>query len=172
MKATESEKLHQLNTILLTESPEFVRAPVYAFTETPDNALSVLLRCEALLRWNRVHCGTPSVFLIDNLGGSEPGYPGADEWTKRLLALGVPEKQIQLIPFREPLLHTLSEAFAMVRFAKERKWKQVVIVAPPFHLLRCFLSAVTAVQHEDTDLRVYCHAGVTQPWREHVVHSQ
>lgn len=167
--ATENEKLHQLNTMVLTDSPPSkTTLPVYLFTETPDNQESVLQRGAYLL-----HAGKAShLLLIDNQGGSEPGYPGATPWQKRLQELKVPDKKVVLIHYTEPVLHTLSESMTMVRFAKERRWEEIIIVFPPFHGARCFLSAVTAVHHIYPELRVYCQVGITQPWHEPALHSQ
>lgn len=142
--------------------------PVYLFTETPDNQESVLQRGTEFLRAGKAS----HLLLIDNQGGSEPGYPGAPPWQKRLRELGVPDDKVVLIPFTASVLHTLSEACAMVRFATERGWNRIIIVAPPFHLLRCFLSAITAVQLLNPELRVHCQVGITQPWGERAVHSQ
>lgn len=169
VNATATEKLHQLNTMVLTDSPPVGGTlPVYLFTETPDNQESVLLRGAEFVRAGKAS----RLLLIDNQGGSEPGYPGAPPWEKRLQELNVPAQKVTLIPFTEPVLHTLSEAKTMVRFVRERGLKKVVIIFPPFHGTRCFLSTITAVRHLNFDLRVYCQVGVTQPWNEHAVHSQ
>lgn len=169
MNTTENEKLHQLNTMVLTDSPPSKETlPVYLFTETPDNQESVLKRGAELF-----HAGKASyLLLIDNQGGSEPGYPGASPWQNRLLELKVPKETVTLIPFKEPLLHTISEAFTMAHLAKEKGWSKIIIIAPPFHLSRCFLSAITAVRFHNTGLRVYNQVGVAQPWYENAIHSQ
>lgn len=60
----------------------------------------------------------------------------------------------------------------MARFAREREWGQVIIIFPPFHGTRCFLSTITAVRHLNPELRVYAQVGLTQSWNEHAVHSQ
>lgn len=169
MNTTRNEKLHQLNTMVLTDPPvPNEMLPVYLFTETPDNQESVLKRSAELF-----HAGKAShLLLTDNQGGSEPGYPGAPPWQKRLQELKVPEKSVVLIPFTAPVLHTLSEAYAMVRFVKERGYRKVITSFPAFHGTRCFLSAVTAALNTYPELRIYCQVGVTQPWNEHAVHSQ
>lgn len=169
MDATEFEKLYQLNTMVITDRlPTGMVAPVYLFTETPDNQESVLQRGERLHHAGRASC----ILLIDNQGGSEPGYPGAPPWQKRLHDLRVPDVRIILIPFTDPVLHTLSEAMAMVRFAQKRGWQEIIISFPSFHGARCFLSTVTAVRHIYPELRVYCQVGITQPWNEPALHSQ
>ncbi len=154
--------------MLTDRLPPGTFASVYLFTETPDNQGSVLKRGARLF-----HAGKASrLLLIDNLGGSKPGYPGAPPWLEQLHELKIPRERIFLIPFKEPVLHTLSEAFAMVRFAKERGWMKIIIVFPSFHGARCFLSVVTGVLHLYPELRVYCQVGITQPWHEPAVHSQ
>ena len=103
---------------------------------------------------------------------SQPGYPGAASWRESLKKLGVRKKDITLVPFTEPLLHTLSEAFTIATFVKKRGATHLVITAPPFHALRCFLSMVTAVRTLGTNLKVYTQVGITQSWNEHAFHSQ
>lgn len=174
MDTNDHEKLLQLNTMVLTDRcKHLLQSPIYPFTETPGNQDSVLLRAKELLRWNRNNRSKMPILLTDNLGGSNPGYPGAPAWLSRLRELNVDANSIMLIPFTEPLLHTLSEAFTVVRFVREKGWEKVIIVAPPFHQLRCFLSMVTAVNHLDPQgLRVYNQVGLAQPWGEQVAHSQ
>lgn len=170
MDTTENEKLYQLNTVVLTEAPPVgEKLPVYLFTETPDNQESVLKRGAEFF-----HAGKAlNILLIDNLGGSNPGYPGAPPWQKRLRELKVLDEKVILIPFHEPVLHTLSEATVMVQFVRNKGWGAVTIVSPPFHGTRCFLSMVTAVNHlNPKGLCVYNQVGITQPWDEQVVHSQ
>ncbi|MEK7170213.1 MAG: hypothetical protein AAB767_02910 [Patescibacteria group bacterium] len=156
--------------MVLTDSAPVANGPlpVYLFTETPDNQESVLKRASILH-----HRGRAShVLLIDNLGGSRPGYPGCPPWEKRLGELRIPSQKIVTIPFTAPVLHTLSEACAMVEFAKKNGWNAVTIVFPPFHGSRCFLSAITAVRHLNPGMLVYCEVGTTEPWHGHAVHSQ
>ena len=168
-KITEDEKLHQLCIMSLADGPPVdAMLPAYLFTETPDNQESVLQRSAELF-----HEGKAShLLLIDNQGGSEPGYPGAPPWQKRLRELKVPKEKVFLIPFTAPVLHTLSEACAMARFVKEYGWNRVIVIAPPFHLPRCFLSTVTAGRHFNPGLRVYNQVGFTASWYGHAVHSQ
>ena len=146
--------------------------PIYPFTETPDNEAAVLLRSEELLRFNKRHGGTFPILLTDNQGGSEPGYPGAKSWIDGLRKLGVAEDDIELIPLKRPDFNTLTEAFNVVEFVMQKGLKDLVIIAPPFHALRCFLSVVTAIRHHNANLRVFMAVGITQPWNEHAVHSQ
>lgn len=174
-RVTKEEKLHKLSTMVLTDTARRapLNTPIYPFTETSYNQESVLRRSKILLQRSKRYGSNASILLIDNQGGSEPGYPGAPAWQRRLCELGVNKNDILLIPFTEPILHTLSEAFAVVQFAQRRGLREIVIVAPAFHLLRCFLSIVTAIRCLYAHgLRVFCQVGVTQPWSERVIHSQ
>lgn len=174
LDCTEFEKLHLLNTMVLTDTSYGSEIPIYPFTQTPDNTNSVLDRSIQLFEHNRRWNGTLPILLTDNLGGSEPGYPGAPTWQecldRRSLCIKI---NTMLVPFKDPNLNTLTEAINLGHFMQERGWDRLVIVAPPFHQLRCFLSMLTAITTLNPPyIKVYNQVGLTQPWNEHVVHSQ
>lgn len=60
---------------------------------------------------------------------------------------------------------------AMVRFAKEEGMQNVVIVAPQFHLMRAFMSAVVATAVYYPQLRIHPRLGELD-WNAPVRHSQ
>jgi hypothetical protein len=113
------------------------------------------------------------IVLIDDQHGENTGYPGAKAWKDYLYYSGnLAPSHIITVPCLE-LLHTFSEALALVRHAKECGWKSLIIVAPPFHQLRAFISVVSAIRKLGvTDLRVYNQVGTTLPWHEESRHSQ
>lgn len=170
---TEDEKLHLLNTMVLSDDSGMPGWPIYPFTETQDNEHSVLIKSVDMLQICQAHFSEHSILLTDNLGGSEPGYLGAERWRNKLYKLGVVESEVMLIPFTLPNLNTLTEAFNVVEFILKKGWKGLFTVAPPFHALRCFLSMITAINHfKPEGLRVYSCVGITQPWDKHITHSQ
>ena len=169
MAKTDYEEFQQFLVMTLADgSPEDVALPGYLYTETLDNQESVLQQGAKLFHTGKIS----HLLLIDNLGGSRPGYPGAQPWQKRLRELNIPDERVILIPFHEPVLHTLSESLAMAQFVQSRGWKKLMVIAPPFHLPRCFLSAVTAILYMHLSLRAYAVVGITQGWHKQAVHSQ
>ncbi len=113
------------------------------------------------------------ICIIDNLGPSRPGYPGALVWLEEFRKWNIHGDKIDLVPFNGPLLTTLTEAFAMVEYAQNKEWQELLIVAPEFHLVRCMLSIITATINRKANLRVFARVGTRLPlYEEGVVHSQ
>ena len=83
------------------------------------------------------------------------------------------EKKIFGVQFGSSTIHnTLTEAEALVEYAKNYEFKSIIVTAPPFHQLRSFMTTVGVAIREYPRLNVFSLPGVTQPWNEQVIHSQ
>jgi hypothetical protein len=166
LEITDAEKLHQLGTIVLSDSVG-VSGKLYLFSETVDHERSVIA---AAVRHVESH-SVSEVAVIDDTEDSTKGvYRGASVWEEEL-------GKRQVIPIRIPLgdchLQTLSEAFAVVKYALGAGWSDLTVSAPPFHQLRCFISMVTAIKHLNPGgLRVYNFPGAPLDWHQGCRHSQ
>lgn len=141
---------------------------VYLFSETKDNQESSLEKVIVL----RDAGGVSRITLCD--GDTNHGYPGFAAWKEYLVSRGVPEGEIMPVasPVTQTSANTLTEAQALVRAAKELGWSELVIIAPPFHQVRCFITMVSVLFDEYPELKVYNEVGVSLPWSEKVRHSQ
>lgn len=162
-----SQTVELVAKVLCDVKPPQPTHAAYLFAQTTDNQSSVLERGAALLKE-----GETELLLI---GGSEPrsGYPGFDAWRAELLRLGVPDEKIAGVDTGTfDSLNTLTEALAAVRYCKAAALPTLTVVAAPFHQLRTFMTAVTALSREYPELRVFSTPGKAQPWYEPVAHSQ
>lgn len=89
----------------------------------------------------------------------------AIELLTRILIMGVPLK-------RATSINTLIESQALIQFARELKLRTLVVVSPPFHQLRAFMTAVTVALKLYPELAIYSYAGAAMPWMAPVTHSQ
>lgn len=138
----------------------------YLFGQTVDNERSVLDAGAALVGDRRAR----TLWIPDS--GPRFGYPGIKAWLEQLAARGVARARVAGVPTDHvPHLHTLSEAQTVVRFAREQGIKSVAVVAAPFHQLRAFMTVVSVVLREDSELTVFSRAGSSLPWDEVVCHS-
>lgn len=165
---TETEKLRQLDTLVLTDPcPDSRVNAIYLLTQTADNQRSVFERGVEL----HLACRAPIVIIDDKAKKRNWGYPGATRWRRKLVSMGVPESSIITIACTESL-NTLTESLAFAKYAKSQGWNRVVIVAPPFHQSRAFFSVVTAAAHYKTRLHIYNQAGTVLCWNRVARHSQ
>ena len=139
----------------------------FVFGQTADNQASVLQKAEQLLAQNRVK---KIGFVQTQAMG---GYPGYDAWRGILSGKGVRAEQVEGVPVENPtLLHTLIEAQAMACHVREKGYRTVCVLATPFHQLRAFMTAVTAVMAQNVTVQLFSVPGVALPWQEQVAHSQ
>lgn len=167
--ATELELIELLMRTYADESSGFMLDAVYCYVQTTANTPSVVLKARKLFKQLGV-----SAVAIPTYGGL-PKY----EWYYNLirtmiLDTGIRDNCINPIPHPPEfkIAHTHTEAIGLIRYAKEKRWKQVYITALPSHLLRAFLETITAVVREYPELQVYSTAGVILPWTEPAEHSQ
>lgn len=162
------EKLLQLATLVLTDPITGIPlAPTYLFSHTADNQESVIETGVRLLSSSRAS----TLVIMDGHAETPEGYPGARAYSRLLEERGISRTSIKVIPFGG-YLNTLTEANAVVAYALKQKWDKLIIVSPPFHQLRAFISMVTAVRKHNTNLRVYNQIGAVLPWDETARHSQ
>lgn len=94
-------------------------------------------------------------------------------WKKTLENFGIPTTDILGFPLSTELPPcTDADAKGFVRFAKNRGWESAVVVVPPLHAVRAFVSTVTPVIREYPKLRVYSCPSETPLWTEKTLHSQ
>lgn len=179
MDTPDLQDFFKLTTMVLTDRlpKRFTRGdtlivPVYTFTQTDDNRPSVIDTAHSL------YSRTPSrfrLFILNDLDGTNKGYTGYRSWEAAAFKAGFPLSAICTVPLNEPL-NTLSEAVALVDYAVREGWLDLVIVAPPFHMVRAFMSVITAIENNPSeparDISVYCAVGSTLRWIEEVAHSQ
>jgi hypothetical protein len=153
--------------VLCDTRPAEVADGAFLFGQTPDNQESVFVAAAQLLDTNLVR----RILFVDTPPMS--GFPGFRAWQTALNGLGIGNLQIEGITGVESeILHTLIEAEAMVKFARDRNYRSLYVVAPPFHQPRAFMTAVTAALRYYPALKLYSQPGAPQPWEESVVHSQ
>ena len=153
--------------VLCDTRPPAVTDGAYLFGQTADNEESVFAAAGQLL--TAMH--TRRVLLPHTAPMS--GYPGFKAWQLALQEQGIGNLQIEGVTgITSPILHTLIEAEALVRFAKARGYGSLYVVAPPFHQPRAFMTAVTAALREYPDLQLYSYPGAALPWQAEVAHSQ
>lgn len=139
----------------------------YLFGETADNQFSVIEAGANL--WRN---GYARRIAITELGASN-GYPGFAAWQSALNDVGIGNNTIvPIVRTSEPTPNTFTEAVELVRHADRMGWKNVICVAPAFHLPRAFLGLVTAITAEKSSLKAHAKCGDYLPWGAEVVHSQ
>lgn len=164
----DQEKLFELaRRIFCDVEPNGYADAVYLFGQTSDNEDSVLDIGAWLWHQRKAErigmCG----------GEARTGYPGFIKWQEKLLDQGIREESIVSIMVPPEInLNTLTEANALVEYAKEHKWESVYITASPFHQLRAFLTTVSVLLRSYPALKVYSKPGRMLPWNELVRHSQ
>jgi len=152
---------------------------VYLFTEIDDNTKSIIdgavkLSRERPCRFLAVDCDNSRIEnKIDAFSGGPPVAAKLSADLESGKGGEGSNSSVELIPF-EPtdMIHTLNEAECAVRFAKAAGAAHLTVLAPPFHLPRCFLTTVSVAAREAPGLKVYAVQGSPQPWNEHARHSQ
>lgn len=139
----------------------------YLFSQTVDNQSSVLDAGAHLMQR-----GSVERLMI---WGSEAqvGYPGSSLWRAELAERGVPSTSIDLVGEGDGRpLNTLTESEGVVEYARAEGLKRVVVVAPPFHQVRAFVTAVSVALRAYPTLDLYSFPGRPLSWNETVIHSQ
>lgn len=144
----------------------------YLVGQTKDNAQSVLARGVELFQKRLIP--TMACLRNDNSFGYF-GYCGFGFNQGALRDCGIPEKALAAVDYSGEIgdtINTLTELISLARFARQKGWKKICLIASPFHQLRSFITAVTAIDREYPPLKIYNCIGLPMPWNQQVVHSQ
>jgi len=164
--ADELRDLCLLTPRILCEYHDPNRGPykiVYVYANTTDNEESSFLRAIELATKGV----TGSIGICE--GDHDRGYEGFDHSTARLKELGFPT-EVPIVKFDiGGNVNTASEAHYLAKYA-ENIQGDIGIIAPPFHLVRAFMTTITALA--GAPVRVYAECGIPLPWNEKVRHSQ
>ncbi len=161
-----NDQIELLLRILSDVLPERADA-AYLFAETEPNQESVFWAGRQLLAHGRV-----GKLLISDCT-PKSGYIGAAAYRRAMVDYGIAASAIEEVPMEPtPILHTLIEAQTVVRHARSRGYRTLVVTSVPFHQERAFITVVSAAIKAYPALQVYSHPGRAQPWDELTVHSQ
>ena len=136
---------------------------LYLFSQTIDNEHSVFLRAIKMANAGMVK----QIGIAEGEKGH--GYEGFDHSVEHLKNLGW-RGDVPIVKFDlKGNVNTLGEARALAKYAFAHDG-DIGIVAPAFHLVRAFMTTVTAVGA--LPIRVYSYPGVSIPWNTRAAHSQ
>jgi len=142
---------------------------LFLFGQTEDNQQAAFDTAQQFLESGR----TDKILCLGTKAMS--GYPGFEVWQSELGKMGIGEEQLVAVPpvpEDTDMLHTLIEATSVVRYAREHRFKSLVVTAAPFQQPRAFMTAVTAALRDYPELYLYSLPGKAMPWQEEVTHSQ
>lgn len=139
---------------------------VYIFAQTSDNIGSIET---AVLETGTSEDGVP----IGVCGrGRSSGFSGFDRWRDALSLADVPPGRIHAVDrSNSDPLNTLSEAASLVRHARDL-YVDVAVVAPRWHILRCYASVVTYAIKFRSQAVFHPWIGGRFDWDQRVRHSQ
>jgi hypothetical protein len=152
--------------ILCDVLPERADA-AYLFAETEPNQESVFHTGRQLIDERRV-----GKLLISDCT-PKSGYIGAAAYRRAMVNFGIAQEIVEEVSMEPtPILHTLIEAQTVVRHAKAKGYRSLIVASAPFHQERAFITVVSAAMREHPSLKVYSRPGRSQPWDEVTTHSQ
>ena len=139
-------------------------AMLYVYSNTPDNDASSLAFAA------RHYCAgfTRTIGVCE--GETAHGYAGFGSSCQQLVARGVPTRSIEPVKV-EGNVNTYSEASVLAKRCRELGG-DLEVVAAPFHIVRAFMTTVTALRNEGVRHRVYARVGEPLSWRKEATHSQ
>ena len=156
-----------LTRVLCDSWPDTPVDGVYLYCQTEGSQQAVFQAAASLLDKSL----TAKVLVLQSPAKS--GYPGFDKWCECLQETGLSTEHIEGVEIGETTtLNTLIESKALIRFAQQRGYRSIFVVAPPFQQLRAFMTAVTVALRVYPQLLIYSYPAVAMPWQEEVIHSQ
>jgi uncharacterized SAM-binding protein YcdF (DUF218 family) len=165
-----SESLAELIfRVLSDEEPANIDA-VYSFSQT---RCSEAEQVRKLLELSRTY--TRATILCSGEDGSRGcGWDGYERFEANLKSVGIPAARICKVPFPYDAtqINTLNESVALVEFCDVHNIKTLLVVAPPFHQVRCTLTFLSCVLKRRCTINVYSAPSLVHNWCSVAYHSQ
>lgn len=153
------------NMVMHDYRPSFTKG-IYVFIETEDNWGSAFRAASGLIKRD---AATEVYSVWHKKWKGSPGYEKWKDKLERFVGFGR-VKYIGLDDLRR--VNTLSESMALIRFANENQMDSFYLVAPPFHMLRAFMTAVSVAISYGVKINLFAYPGVPQDLNQIVAHSQ
>jgi uncharacterized SAM-binding protein YcdF (DUF218 family) len=156
-----------LTRILCDTRPEGAADGAYLYCTTLDNQPAVFNTAKRLISQS------VASRIYVSAAPAMSGYPGVAQCRQELHKFGLTKEQIGCVPIRKgAALNTLVESEALIQFARDEGFGSLVVVSPPFHQLRAFMTAVTVTLKRYPKLAIYSAPGASLAWMQAVAHSQ
>ena len=113
--------------------------------------------------------GLRKAWVLDNvlpMSGVESGENTQREYER------MGDVAVTRIPYPHEMIHTRSEAVAVVEWAHAQGYRHIVAVAPAFHVVRAVMTLVSAVLDLDAPIQVSCISGEPGSWHDICVTHQ
>ena len=175
---TDLLELYQLAHVILSQPQLPADGPICFFGQTEENDMPPL--CSAAELMNRKIGPSDYPFgpiLIGQCDWIErPNglvVRGSDAWVKELKRLKVSDHSIMVYSMSDRFPpSTDAEAWGMVELIKKNSWKCLVVVVPPLHAIRAFVSLVSACKKSGLDdVKIWSMPSYALPWDRNVFHS-
>lgn len=76
------------------------------------------------------------------------------------------------IPYENETINTKIESNAVIEWAKKNNIKDLIICAPPFHILRAFMTIVSSAIDINYKINIYAITGIVDNWRKMTISHQ
>jgi len=156
--------------ILCDDAPEEVDA-VYSFSQTTCNEGSQVQKLlEMSLKYKRA-----TILYSGEDGSRQCGWAGYQRFEEKLKLAGISSSRMSMVPFPETevSINTLKECTALVKFCLSQNIRKILVVAPPFHQVRCTLTLLSCVAKiNERSFQVYSAPSLVDDWLKNVHHSQ
>lgn len=76
------------------------------------------------------------------------------------------------IPYDKDSINTKIESNAVIEWAKKNNIKDLIICAPPFHILRAFMTIVSSAIDINYKINIYTLSGLVDNWRKITISHQ
>ena len=152
----------KLVAAVLTSIPPTTVDAVFIFNRN-DLQLELLARAASLYS---EMLPFSSRIIINGLRKYEAVYGswGSTEWRSILEEHGVPPEHLLAI---EPAGHSGEEAEKFVGLCSQYGWRNVIVMAPPYYLPRCFLNMLGVSIEQGVDLNISCLTVPNIRWEEY-----
>jgi len=161
------ELLELSQRIMDDDVPKGKADAVIMYGETQDNERSIFLGVKQVYEKNLVKKVT-----FGQGGKLITGQDYLPDYQAKLIQFGIPKEAIIPIQITQAMAQTHTEASAHIAYAKAQQWKNVYVVASPFHLFRAFVNTISIVLHQYPKLKVFSSLGAHLPWTQVALHSQ
>ena len=156
-----SEKLFQLNTLVLCDTPSTEKPDAFYIFAEPATHIDLLVSAVAPIAKQRK-------IKVAICGGVGQGYDFR-VWFKALRENGLKEDEIVLISPDE-YLNTITESTKLAQHAKMFGWKNIWITAPPFQQLRAFITLASMLKKEFWYAKIFNMLALPIDWYKEIIH--
>ena len=136
--------------------PSDTNRHIYCFAHNNINIITMVNKLKTFVQHSDI------IYIL----GNTEAMSGVSSATEVKLLYQQQNLKVKLIPYQQNWINTRIESEAVVKWCQLKQIKNIIVCAPPFHIVRATMTFISVAMDANLDLKVYAANGLVNDWQK------